>query len=152
MDIMVQYSDNDGASWNTAVRVNDDTGTTSQFNPRISLDPTTGFLAAAWYDCRHDKGDHGPGDTNGVPNDDITIYASVSKDGGATFLPNRRISRGVSNDDQAQNGIDYGDYEGLAFQSGSYFYVWADNSNSTGDNPDGTLNQLDIYTARVRIR
>jgi len=152
MDIMVQYSDNDGATWNTAMKVNDDTGTTSQFNPRISLDPTTGFLAAAWYDCRHDKGDHGPGDTNGVPNDDITIYASVSKDGGASFLPNRRISRGVSNDDQAQNGIDYGDYEGLAFQSGSYFYVWADNSNSTGDNPDGTLNDLEIYTARVRIR
>ena len=152
MDIMVQYSDNDGSSWSTAVKVNDDTGTTSQFNPRISLDPTTGFLAVAWYDCRNDKGDHGSGDTNGVPNDDITIYSSVSKDGGATFLPNRRISRGVSNDDQAHNGIDYGDYEGLAFQSGSFFYVWADNSNSTGDNPDGTLNELDIYTARVRVR
>ena len=152
MDIMLQYSDNDGASWNAAVKVNDDTGTTSQFNPRISLDPTTGFLAAAWYDSRNDKGDHGAGDTNGVPNDDITIYATVSKDGGVTFLPNRRISRGVSNDDRAHNGIDYGDYEGLAFQSGSFYYVWADNSNSTADNPDGTLNQLDLYTARVRVR
>ncbi len=151
-DVMVQYSDNDGATWSTAVRVNDDTGTTSQFNPRLSLDPTTGYLAVAWYDARNDKGDHGPGDTNGVPNDDITIYSTVSKDGGATFLPNRRISRGVSNDDRAHNGIDYGDYEGLAFQSGSYFYVWADNSNSTGDNPDGKLNELDIYTARVQVR
>src|SRR5439155_5455202 len=95
-DIMVQYSDNDGATWSTAVRVNDDTGTTSQFNPRISLDPTTGYLAAAWYDARNDKGDHGAGDTNGVPNDDVTIYSTVSKDGGDTFLANRRFSRGVS--------------------------------------------------------
>jgi hypothetical protein len=30
--------------------------------------------------------------------------------------------------------------------------VWADNSNSTGDNPNGTLHQLDIYTARVRVQ
>jgi len=152
LDVMVQHSDNDGASWSTAVRVNDDTGTTSQFNPRISLDPTTGYLAVGWYDCRNDRGGHGPGDTNGVPNDDVTIYGTVSKDGGDTFLPNRRISLGVSNAERAQNGIDFGDYEGLAFQSGSYFYVWADNSNSTGDNPNGTLNELDIYTAKVRVR
>jgi len=152
MDVMVQFSDNDGATWRTAVKVNDDTGVTSQFNPRISLDPTTGYLAVAWYDCRNDKGDHGQGDTNGVPNDDITIYGSVSKDGGVTFLPNRRISAGVSNAARANNGIDFGDYEGLAFYGGSYYYVWADNSNSTGDNPDGALHQLDIYTARVRVR
>ena len=134
------------------MRVNDDTGTTSQFNPRISLDPTTGYLAAAWYDARNDKGDHGAGDTNGVPNDDVTIYSTVSKDGGDTFLANRRISRGVSNDDRAHNGVDYGDYEGLAFQSGSYFYVWADNSNSTRNNPDGKLNELDVYTAWAQVQ
>jgi hypothetical protein len=152
LDIMVQFSDDDGSSWSTAVRVNDDTGVTSQFNPRISLDPTTGFVAAAWYDARNDLGDHGPGDTNGRPNDDAMIYGSFTKDGGLTFATNRRISKGVSNAEQANNGIDYGDYEGLAFYGGAYLYVWADNSNSTGDNPNGKLNQLDIYTARVRVR
>jgi hypothetical protein len=151
MDIMVQFSDDDGSNWSTAVRVNDDTGTNSQFNPRISLDTTTGFLAVAWYDARNDLGDHGPGDTNGHPNDDAMIYGSFTKDGGLTFAGNRRISKGVSNAAQANNLIDYGDYEGLAFYGGAYFYVWADNSNSTGDNPDGTLNHLDIYTARVRV-
>jgi len=151
MDIMVQFSDNDGSNWSTAVRVNGDTGTNSQFNPRISLDPTTGFLAVAWYDARNDLGDHGRGDTNGRPNDDAMIYGSFTKDGGLTFAANRRISKGVSNAAQANNFIDYGDYEGLAFYGGAYFYVWADNSNSTGDNPNGTLNQLDIYTARVRV-
>jgi hypothetical protein len=150
-EIMVQFSDNDGANWSTAVRVNDDTGTNSQFNPRMSLDPTTGNLAVAWYDCRNDLGDNGRGDTNGRRNDDTMIYGSVSKDGGLTFARNTRISKGVSNSADANNGIDFGDYEGMAFYGGAYWYVWADNSNSTGDNPDGTLHELDIYTARVRV-
>jgi hypothetical protein len=34
----------------------------------------------------------------------------------------------------------------------SRFYpAWSDNSNRTGSNPDGTLHQLDLYTARVSI-
>jgi hypothetical protein len=151
LDIMVQYSDNDGSTWSTAVRVNDDPGQNSQFNPRMSLDPTTGKLALAWYDCRNDLGDHGHGDTNGRPNDDVMVYGSFSTDGGVTFNANSRIAKGVSNAARANNGIDFGDYEGLAFYGGNYFYVWADNSNSTGDNPDGTLHELDIYTARVRV-
>ena len=79
------------------------------------------------------------------------IYGSFSKDGGLTFAPNSRISKGVSNSRDSQNGIDFGDYEGMAFYGGRYFFVWADNSNSTGDNPDGKLHQLYIYTARVRV-
>ncbi len=151
MDIMLQFSDDDGATWSTAVKLNDDTGTNSQFNPKMSLDPTTGNLAIAWYDCRNDLGTHGPGDTNGHINDDAMVYGTTSKDGGVTFAPNLRIAKGVSNSADANNGIDYGDYEGIAFYGGNYFYVWADNSNSTGDNPDGALHALDIYTARVHV-
>lgn len=150
-DIMVQFSDNDGGTWSSPVKVNDDIGTSSQFNPRLSLDPTTGNIAVAWYDARNDLGDHGKGDTNGRPNDDAMIYGSFSTNGGATFAANTRISKGVSNAADANNGIDYGDYEGMAFYGGAYWFVWADNSNSTGDNPDGKLHQLDIYTARVRV-
>lgn len=151
MDIQVRYSDDAGANWTDPVRVNDDNTTRSQFNPRIALDPTTGSVAVAWYDARHDKGNHGRGDTNGIPNDDITIYGSVTRDGGDTFVRNRRLSNGVSNDDQANNGVDYGDYEGLAFYDGRLYFGWADNSNSTGDNPDGTLNTLDVYSAPVIV-
>src|SRR5205814_7127489 len=41
-DIMLQYSDNAGATWSTAVRLNDDATKNSQFNPAIALDQTTG--------------------------------------------------------------------------------------------------------------
>src|SRR5207247_1937981 len=45
----------------------------------------------------------------------------------------------------------YGDYIGLDFQAGRFFPAWADNSNSTGDNPDGSLNQFDIYTSSIDV-
>jgi hypothetical protein len=115
-DIFVRFSDDQGATWSTPVRVNDDTTTNSQFLPKISLDPTTGKLAVVWYDA---------------------------------FTKNIQISAGTSNSHDSGNAIDYGDYTGLSFDGGIAHPAWADNSNSTGDNPDGSLHQLDIYTAAV---
>jgi hypothetical protein len=150
LDIQVAFSDDDGVTWSTPVQVNDDTGTNSQFNPKLALDQTTGKIAVSFYDARNDLGDHGPGDNNGIPNDDAQMWAAASKDG-TSFTPNVQVSAGTSNSDRANNGIDFGDYEGLAFFNGSFYPVWADNSNSTGDNPDGTLRKLDLYVARVRF-
>jgi hypothetical protein len=39
----------------------------------------------------------------------------------------------------------------VAFDSGIFYSAWSDNSNSTGNNPDGTLHKLDLYTAAVPI-
>ena len=47
--------------------------------------------------------------------------------------------------------FDYGDYTHVAFQAHLFYPAWSDNSNSTGDNPNGTLRKLDLYTARVVI-
>ncbi|MEO6970019.1 MAG: sialidase family protein [Chthoniobacterales bacterium] len=151
-DIQFRYSDDSGATWSSPVRVNDDTGTNSQFNPKIAIDSSTGNIAIAWYDARNDVGDLGRGDTNGVPNDDIMIYSSYSKDGGATFSTNKRLSAGTSNDNDARSGVDYGDYSGFAFYRGSMYFSAADNSNSTGDNPDGTLSHFDLIVAPVKVR
>src|SRR5207247_1469784 len=41
MNVMFQYSDDEGASWSQAVRLNDDGTTNSQFNPAIALDQTS---------------------------------------------------------------------------------------------------------------
>ncbi|MEO8440042.1 MAG: sialidase family protein [Spartobacteria bacterium] len=151
-DILCRYSDDNGATWSDPVRVNDDTGTNSQFNPKVALDSATGNIAVAWYDARNDLGDNGRGDTNGWPNDDIMIYSAVSKDGGLTFERNKRLSAGTSNDNDANSGVDYGDYSGFAFHRGSMFFSAADNSNSTGDNPDGTLSHFDLIVAPVKVR
>lgn len=152
MDIYLRYSDDDGATWSAGVRVNDDNTRNSQFLPKISLDPTTGNIAVIWYDARNDLGTGGPGDTDGIPNTDAQVWGAFSTDGGQTFTRNIQISAGTSNSHDAQNGIDYGDYCGLSFYGGIAHPAWSDNSNSTGNNPDGTLHQLDIYTTSVPVR
>jgi hypothetical protein len=151
MDIMFQYSDDNGTTWTPAVRLNDDQGTNSQVNPSIAVDQATGYVAVSWLDARNDLGAGGPGDTDGVPNDDVQIWATFSKDGGATFAPNFQVSLGTSNATDAQSFFDYGDYTHATFASHLFYPAWSDNSNSTGDNPDGTLHQLDLYTAKVTI-
>ncbi len=148
-DIMVRFSDNNGTNWSPAVRVNDDATTRSQFLPRIAIDPTTGNLAASWHDCRNDSGS-GAGDREGAANTDAQFFAAISEDGGATWSPNLRIGPGTSSARTANNLIDYGDYSGLTFYNGSFHAAWADNSNSTGDNPDGSI-RFDIYTAHVTV-
>jgi len=147
-DIYVRSSDDDGATWNSPVRVNDDSTTNSQFLPKISLDQTTGQIALVWYDSRADLGTGGPGDTDGIPNDDAQLWGAFSADG-TSFTPNTQISEGTSNSHDSLNGIDYGDYSGLSFFGGIAHPAWSDNSNSTGNNPDGALHELDIYTAAV---
>ena len=150
-DIYLRYSDDNGATWSAGVRVNDDKTSNSQFMPKISLDQTTGNLAVVWYDSRNDLGAGGPGDTDGIANDDAQFWGAFSTDGGISFTPNIQISAGTSNSHDSGNQIDYGDYDGLSFYGGLAHPAWSDNSNSTGNNPDDALHKLDIYTAAVRV-
>jgi hypothetical protein len=147
-NVYVRTSDDDGQTWSAPHRVNDDTGTNSQFMSKIALDPTTGHIAVVWYDARNDLGLGGAGDTNGVPNDDAQFWGAFSSNG-STFTPNVQISAGTSNSHVSGNRIDYGDYSGLSYYGGVAHPAWSDNSNSTGNNPDGALSKLDIYSAAV---
>jgi hypothetical protein len=135
----VRFSDDNGKTWSAPVRVNDDTTKNSQFLPQIAVDQSTGNVAVAWYDARN----------AGKANTTAQIFATVSTDGGATFLPNVQVSSGTSNVTKANSGIDYGDFFTMEYRNNVFYPVWSDNSNSTKDNPNGTLHALDIYTAKV---
>ncbi len=142
-DIFVIFSDNGGTSWSAPDRVNDDpsSGTTgaTQYLPAIALDQTTGNVAVSWYDTRNS----GTGTTRDT-------YASVSVDGGNTWLPNLRLSAAPSNPLAAAVGtFNSGDLDLMSYANGVFYRSWSDNSNSTGDNPAGAGNTFDIYTARV---
>ncbi len=141
-DIFVAHSDNQGSTWPPPLRVNDDPGTYSQFLPRISLDQSTGVIAVTWYDARAS-----------VANEAAQYFGALSIDGGVTFTRNFRISAGMS--DQARSvaalrKADFGDYTGNAFAGGRLVAAWADNSNSTGDNPEGNTN-FDVYASVVHV-
>jgi hypothetical protein len=140
-DIFVRFSDDNGATWSAAVQVNDDVTTTSQFIPNISLDQTTGNVAVSWHDARND-----------ATNNNAQFFGAVSDDGGASFGTNLQISAGTSNDDVAGSSVDYGDYCWSDFDSDRLHVVWADNSNSTGDNPAGANSTFDMYTARILLK
>ncbi|MDQ6873494.1 MAG: glycoside hydrolase [Actinomycetota bacterium] len=152
-DIWLRWSDNNGASWSAATRLNDDATSRSQFLPKLAVDQTSGAVGACWYDARLDAGTGGVGDTDGVANTDAMLYCTASTDGGRSFGPNVRVSAGASNTSPTLNdSFDYGDYEGLAFGGGVMHPAWSDNSNRAGGNPNGRLRQLDLYTANVAVR
>jgi hypothetical protein len=148
-NIFMRQSNDNGTSWSGPTKVNDDGGSNSQFLPAIALDQGTGKLVVTWYDARNDTGS-GSGDTNGIANDDAQYWGTTSDDG-TTFATNFQISAGTSNAVDASNGIDYGDYSKVAYVDGIAYPVWSDNSNSTGDNPAGTLKQFDVYLAPVVV-
>jgi hypothetical protein len=82
-DIWCRYSTDNGATWSTAVRVNDDVNPTShhQWHPGIWCDKQTGRLYAMWMDTR-----------DCPTNDSALIYASYSDNGGVTWVTNQAIS------------------------------------------------------------
>ena len=139
-NIFVVHSDDTGVTWSKPVRVNDDTGANSQFLPRIALDQSNGMLAVSWYDARESP-----------LNNSARYYGVFSRDGGATFTPNFPIAAGLSNASNSPSVLkkaDYGDYTGSAFVNGRLQTTWADNSNSTADNPEGATS-FDIYTEGI---
>jgi hypothetical protein len=141
-DIFVRYSDDGGATWSAPVRVNDDNTTTTQMQPAIAVDQVTGNLAITWYDAR-----------NSVADQTVQVFGAVSLDGGLTFTPNFQISDGTSISPGIANPayyFDFGDYDHMTFNNGVFWRTWADDSNSTGDNPTGTAS-LNIYTAQVDV-
>jgi hypothetical protein len=141
-NVMLRYSDNLGTNWSSALKVNDDGTNRSQFLPAMAVDQSNGNVAIVWRDARNSSG-----------NNTAELWGTVSTTHGASVRPNVKISAGASNQAAAGGvGVDYdfGDYEGVAFANGRFTAVWADNSNSTGNNPNGA-SLFDLYTAVVTV-
>lgn len=51
-DIWMKYSDNEGDTWSSAIRLNLDQTSTHQYFPNIALDPNTGKVYVAYYDFK----------------------------------------------------------------------------------------------------
>lgn len=162
LDIFLRFSDNDGTTFSDPIRVNDDLGFNSQFHPSLEVDQRIGVVVIGWYDARNDffggtaDTDIGGGagligSLTGV-NTDLEYFVTASYDGGVTYLPNVLVSGGSTNANRnfinTINGSLIGNYTGITVANGVILAAWADNSNSTGDNPDGNFN-TDVYVARL---
>ncbi len=139
-DIFIRHSDDNGATWSPAVKVNDDATTSAQFLPVVSVDPTSGNVFVSFLDARND------------PNNQKTEYwGAISKDGGNTFDANVQLSNGQSQAAWDGNPGEYGGYSGNDYFGSKAYGIWPDNSNTTGDNPDGAQSHFDMYTAQVSV-
>jgi hypothetical protein len=155
-EILLRFSDDDGQTWSAARRVSTDpTSRNSQFLPRISIDQTSGNIAVSWYDARQSA------DVSFGPNDEIRYFAVVGRpttaEAGVAFTDNVALSAGITDPTRSRSLVSLGYYSGLDFNNNVLYGSWADNSNSTNDNPSGgvltkePLATLDIYSARVIV-
>ena len=154
LDVYVRFSDDLGTHWSAPFLVNDDVGLGSpqpraQFLPQIALDQSTGKVGVGFHDARNDTG------VDRDFNDDVQYFVSVGTPTAdrtsIVFSPNVRVGVGQSDAKFADNGIDFGDYTGLAFYADTLYPAFADNSDVTKDNPAGARRSFDIYTGRVRV-
>ena len=109
-DIYFSQSIDGGQTFSRNIRVNDDPGTDGQFNPSLAVD-AEGTVYVAWHDLREGQAD---------------IYFAASRDGGATFGPNRRL-----NDDRGET---YQFHPSLGVgNKGTVAVAWEDYRNGQAD-------------------
>jgi len=118
-----------GTTWSSELKLNDDTGTATQFFPWLSVDPASGTVVASWYDTRND------------PNNKQTqMFFTYSTDGGQTFAPNVQVTSPSSqfsnstvaycdensSDNVNYNPNQYGDYAQITAYGGTAWLIWTD--------------------------
>lgn len=126
-DILAIRSSDDGATWSTPIRVNDDVGTAAQWFPWISFGED-GVAHVLWYDRRNDASE-------------IDVYYARSLDGGLTFEPNERVTAESFPVVLAHDtSIDFiGDYNGIASNATTVFPFYQDSRRG----------EQDVWVARI---
>lgn len=125
--IYVTHSEDRGMTWSDPIRVNDNANDEAfHLAPMIAVN-RQGSVLVAWYDRRSDP-----------ENLCTEIYGSASLDGGATFLPNVRVSMERSCAPDDGRGADMqkwnigGEYAGItASTDGAFHVVWSDARGGT---------------------
>jgi hypothetical protein len=134
-DIFASVSEDGGTTWSAAAPATDAISGVDRFNHWLAVDPATGDVNVSFYDTRND--------TTGA-RDMTDIYFSQSRTGGASWLPNVRVSDVSSNEHDCGGvfpcrAIDYGnqqgDYAGLASFDGTSYAIWTDSRNQLAPLP-----------------
>lgn len=114
----------DGAdSWETEVKLNEDSTTTDQWSPALAVS-ADGLVVVSWYDRRLDP----------LDNLKFDRFFRASHDGGATWGNEVRISDVTSLlADTAVPGCYHGDYDQIAIDSSNVVHViWGDDRRIVG--------------------
>ncbi len=107
-DVFFIKSTDGGATWGPVKRVNDDLTATQQFFPWMTIDQTTGYIYAVFYDRRNTVGNA------------TEVWMARSTDGGETFT-NFRVSESSFTPNSA---VFFGDYTNIAASDGKVYPIW----------------------------
>lgn len=154
-DIYYAHSTDSGATWSTAVRLNDDPigNGMDQFQPQVSV-AANGRVAVMWFDRRLPCPDLPwiPEAHKGVYNGCIDTFMTRSFDNGQTWGANIRASAQTWDWtlnlplDGSQNGF-IGDYQGIASSNGYDYPFW----NATANLGENAENYQEIFVAIVPV-
>jgi hypothetical protein len=131
-DIFVASSDN-GSTWTTPVRVNDDPGRYDDWLPEVAVGEE-GYPYVMWYDWRDDAACGGSSH----------IYTARSVDGGASWTASLPVTTAQSPWTTVASNIapNQGDYNAMYAGSEQVAYNWS----------DGRLGDVDVFMAKLDAR
>ena len=147
LDVVLQRSTDNGATWSRPQRVNDDPmrNGVRQLTPDISVAPN-GRVDVVWFDTRTNL----PSPIIPRPAGTGDIYYASSSDGGATFSGNRRISdRSINLDDGTlgRNGTyTWWGPDSVPLGNDSVLFAWGD---ARYGNVDTAANDVVLATMRL---
>jgi hypothetical protein len=113
--------------------VNDDAGRNDQFNHKLSVDPDNGALGIVYY-----------GTGTGADRKKTNVLFQASSDGGKTWSKPVTVTTAGTDETtaSADNGNQYGDYNGLSVVKGVFFPCWTDRRDNKSEA---------IFTAKIGL-
>ncbi|HOV91907.1 MAG TPA: T9SS type A sorting domain-containing protein [Candidatus Kapabacteria bacterium] len=145
--IYVARSTDQGKTWQSKIRVDDNQVGNDMFFPSICVDPVTGLVAVLYYSSQNDP-------TN---NQGVDAYLSISTDGGnnwkvlritptTAYINSLNDVSDQSNDGSGISGgnLYWGDYTSVAAYNGVIYPLFWMPTMSTGD-----YGSLDLFTAPI---
>jgi hypothetical protein len=124
-DIFYVRSTDQGLTFSSPLKLNDDNTTTTQFLPSIAA-TADGTLAVKWWDRRND-----------TTNDSLTdVYMTISNNGGTSFGKNFRVTNHNWFFSPIEIGFAsgyHGDYDGIAAEGNNFYLSWSDERSGSSD-------------------
>ncbi len=123
-NVYYRKSTDSGATWATEIQINDDGGTTDQWQPSLSIG-TGNVVTVGYYSRQHDAGG----------NLLFDYYSRTSFDAGASFQPSVRLTDASSSVvlDPNLATCYHGDYDTQSHSVGFAHYLWSDDRGGTPD-------------------
>jgi hypothetical protein len=138
--IYIAYSDDEGETWESNIRIDNNDLRNDMIMPSITCDPVTGTVAVLYYSSQNDP-----------QNEQFDAYVAISQDGGATWSHYNvapHSAKLTSSNDISPQGVRggnyWGDYTRITSYGGKiYPLFWLENEQNQG------FGSLDLYTALI---